>query len=92
MLSSARRSHLGGGPCNRRSRAGLKEARKPIGSFIFLGLTGVGKTELARTLAEFLFNSEDALIRIDMSEYQENRRVHDCSEHLPVTATRKVAS
>src|SRR5574338_613867 len=55
----------------RRSRAGLKEARKPIGSFIFLGPTGVGKTELARTLAEFLFNTEDALIRIDMSEYQE---------------------
>ncbi len=55
----------------RRSRAGLKEARKPIGSFIFLGPTGVGKTELARTLAEFLFNSEEALIRIDMSEYQE---------------------
>jgi ATP-dependent Clp protease ATP-binding subunit ClpC len=55
----------------RRSRAGLKEARKPIGSFIFLGPTGVGKTELARTLAEFLFNSEDALIRIDMSEYLE---------------------
>ena len=53
------------------SRAGLKEAKKPIGSFIFLGPTGVGKTELARTLAEFLFNSEDALIRIDMSEYQE---------------------
>ena len=55
----------------RRSRAGLKEARKPIGSFIFLGPTGVGKTELARALAEFLFNTEDALIRIDMSEYQE---------------------
>ena len=55
----------------RRSRAGLKEARKPIGSFIFMGPTGVGKTELARTLAEFLFNSEDALIRVDMSEYQE---------------------
>lgn len=55
----------------RRSRAGLKEAKKPIGSFIFLGPTGVGKTELARTLAEFLFNSEDALIRVDMSEYQE---------------------
>jgi ATP-dependent Clp protease ATP-binding subunit ClpC len=55
----------------RRSRAGLKEAKKPIGSFIFLGPTGVGKTELARTLAEFLFNSEDSLIRIDMSEYQE---------------------
>ena len=55
----------------RRSRAGLKEARKPIGSFIFLGPTGVGKTELARALAEFLFNTEDALVRIDMSEYQE---------------------
>jgi ATP-dependent Clp protease ATP-binding subunit ClpC len=55
----------------RRSRAGLKEAKKPIGSFIFLGPTGVGKTELARTLAEFLFNSEEALIRVDMSEYQE---------------------
>jgi ATP-dependent Clp protease ATP-binding subunit ClpC len=55
----------------RRSRAGLKDAKKPIGSFIFLGPTGVGKTELARTLAEFLFNSEDALIRVDMSEYQE---------------------
>ncbi len=55
----------------RRSRAGLKEAKKPIGSFIFLGPTGVGKTELARALAEFLFNSEDALVRIDMSEYQE---------------------
>jgi ATP-dependent Clp protease ATP-binding subunit ClpC len=55
----------------RRSRAGLKEARKPIGSFIFLGPTGVGKTELARALAEFLFNTDDALVRIDMSEYQE---------------------
>ena len=55
----------------RRSRAGLKEAKKPIGSFIFLGPTGVGKTELGRALAEFLFNSEDALIRVDMSEYQE---------------------
>ena len=55
----------------RRSRAGLKETKKPIGSFIFLGPTGVGKTELARAVAEFLFNSEDALVRIDMSEYQE---------------------
>jgi len=55
----------------RRSRAGLKEAKKPIGSFIFLGPTGVGKTELARTLAEFLFNSEDAMVRLDMSEYME---------------------
>src|SRR5436309_14807923 len=55
----------------RRSRAGLKESKKPIGSFIFLGPTGVGKTELARALAEIVFNTEDALIRIDMSEYQE---------------------
>ena len=55
----------------RRSRAGLKEAKRPIGSFIFMGPTGVGKTELARALAEFLFNTEDALVRIDMSEYQE---------------------
>lgn len=55
----------------RRSRAGLKDARRPIGSFIFLGATGVGKTELARALAEFLFNTADALIRVDMSEYQE---------------------
>jgi ATP-dependent Clp protease ATP-binding subunit ClpC len=55
----------------RRSRAGLKDAKKPIGSFIFLGPTGVGKTELARALAEFLFNSDEALIRVDMSEYQE---------------------
>jgi len=55
----------------RRSRAGLQDEKKPIGSFIFLGSTGVGKTELARALAEFLFNDENALIRIDMSEYME---------------------
>ncbi len=55
----------------RRSRAGLKGNRRPIGSFIFLGPTGVGKTELARAVAEFLFDSDDALIRIDMSEYME---------------------
>jgi ATP-dependent Clp protease ATP-binding subunit ClpC len=55
----------------RRSRAGIKEAKRPIGSFIFMGPTGVGKTELARALAGFLFNTEDALVRIDMSEYQE---------------------
>jgi ATP-dependent Clp protease ATP-binding subunit ClpC len=55
----------------RRSRAGLKDAKKPIGSFVFLGPTGVGKTELARALAEFLFNTDEALIRVDMSEYQE---------------------
>ncbi|MDI6807978.1 MAG: ATP-dependent Clp protease ATP-binding subunit [Candidatus Eisenbacteria bacterium] len=55
----------------RRNRAGLRDPRRPIGSFIFLGPTGVGKTELARVLAKFLFNDEDALIRIDMSEYME---------------------
>ncbi len=55
----------------RRSRAGLSDERRPIGSFIFLGPTGIGKTELAKALAEFLFDDEDALIRIDMSEYME---------------------
>lgn len=55
----------------RRSRAGLKDPNKPIGSFIFIGTTGVGKTELARALAEFLFNDEKAMVRIDMSEYME---------------------
>ena len=55
----------------RRARAGIKDPRRPIGNFIFLGPTGVGKTELARTLAEFMFGSEDTLIRIDMSEFME---------------------
>jgi ATP-dependent Clp protease ATP-binding subunit ClpB len=59
----------------RRSRAGLQDAKKPIGSFIFLGTTGVGKTELAKALAEFLFNDENSMIRIDMSEYQERHTV-----------------
>ncbi|MCS7234557.1 MAG: ATP-dependent Clp protease ATP-binding subunit [Armatimonadota bacterium] len=59
----------------RRARAGLKDPRRPIGSFIFLGPTGVGKTELARALAEFLFGDENALIRIDMSEYSERHTV-----------------
>ncbi|MBX3178615.1 MAG: ATP-dependent chaperone ClpB [Candidatus Hydrogenedentes bacterium] len=59
----------------RRARAGLKEPERPIGSFIFLGPTGVGKTELARTLADCLFDSEDAMIRIDMSEYMEKHSV-----------------
>jgi ATP-dependent Clp protease ATP-binding subunit ClpB len=59
----------------RRSRAGLQDSSRPIGSFIFLGTTGVGKTELAKTLAEFLFNDENSLIRIDMSEYQERHSV-----------------
>ncbi len=59
----------------RRSRAGLQDAQRPIGSFFFLGSTGVGKTELARSLADFLFNDEDAMVRIDMSEYMERHSV-----------------
>lgn len=59
----------------RRSRAGLQDNKRPIGSFIFLGTTGVGKTELAKALAEFLFNNENAMTRIDMSEYQERHAV-----------------
>ena len=59
----------------RRSRAGLQDEQRPIGSFMFLGSTGVGKTELARSLAEFLFDDEDAMIRIDMSEYMEKHSV-----------------
>ncbi|MBX7156604.1 MAG: AAA family ATPase, partial [Bacteriodetes bacterium] len=59
----------------RRSRAGLSDANKPIGSFIFLGTTGVGKTEMARALAEFLFDDESAIVRIDMSEYMEKHAV-----------------
>ncbi|HRU86434.1 MAG TPA: AAA family ATPase, partial [Tenuifilum sp.] len=59
----------------RRSRAGLQDAKRPIGSFIFLGTTGVGKTELAKALAEFLFNDENLMTRIDMSEYQERHSV-----------------
>jgi len=59
----------------RRSRAGLQDAKKPVGSFIFLGTTGVGKTELARALAGFLFNDENLMTRIDMSEYQERHSI-----------------
>jgi len=59
----------------RRSRAGLQNAQKPIGTFLFLGTTGVGKTELAKALAEYLFNDENAMTRIDMSEYQERHAV-----------------
>jgi ATP-dependent Clp protease ATP-binding subunit ClpB len=59
----------------RRNRAGLQDPKRPIGSFIFLGTTGVGKTELAKALAEFLFNNENNLVRIDMSEYQERHTV-----------------
>ncbi|PKK34864.1 ATP-dependent chaperone ClpB [Siphonobacter sp. SORGH_AS_0500] len=59
----------------RRSRAGMQDPKRPIGSFLFLGPTGVGKTELAKTLADYLFNDENALVRIDMSEYQERHTV-----------------
>jgi len=59
----------------RRSRAGLQDPKRPIGSFIFLGTTGVGKTELAKTLASYLFNDENAMVRIDMSEFQERHSV-----------------
>lgn len=59
----------------RRARAGLKDPNRPIGSFLFLGPTGVGKTELAKSLAEFLFNDEKSMIRIDMSEYMEKHAV-----------------
>ena len=59
----------------RRSRAGLQDPDRPIGTFLFLGPTGVGKTELARALAEFMFDSQDAMIRIDMSEYMEKHSV-----------------
>ncbi|MDX1904306.1 MAG: AAA family ATPase, partial [Thermonemataceae bacterium] len=59
----------------RRSRAGLQDPKRPIGSFLFLGTTGVGKTELAKTLAEYLFNDENNMVRIDMSEYQERHAV-----------------
>ena len=59
----------------RRSRAGISEPNRPIGSFIFLGPTGVGKTELAKALAEFMFDTEEALVRVDMSEYMEKHSV-----------------
>lgn len=59
----------------RRSRAGLQDPKRPIGSFIFMGTTGVGKTELSKALADYLFNDENAMVRIDMSEYQERHSV-----------------
>ena len=59
----------------RRARAGLKDPKRPIGSFIFLGPTGVGKTELAKSLAWFLFDDEENMVRIDMSEYMESHSV-----------------
>ena len=59
----------------RRARAGLQDPNRPLGSFLFLGPTGVGKTELAKALAEFLFDDEQAIVRLDMSEYQERHTV-----------------
>ncbi len=59
----------------RLSRSGLKDPKRPIGTFLFLGPTGVGKTELGKTLAEILFNNEDALIRIDMSEFMDKHNI-----------------
>ena len=59
----------------RRARAGIKYPKRPSGSFIFLGPSGVGKTELARTLAEFLFGDEDVMLQVDMSAYMENHSV-----------------
>ena len=63
----------------RRARAGLKDPKRPMGSFIFLGPTGVGKTELARALAESMFGDENAVIRIDMSEYMEKHSTSQIS-------------
>ena len=77
----------------RRSRAGLSDPHRPIGSFLFLGPTGVGKTELARSLADFLFDDERAMVRIDMSEYMEKHAVSRLIGAPPATwATRKAAS
>ena len=69
----------------RRARAGLSDSNRPIGSFLFLGPTGVGKTELARTLAEALFGDEAAMVRIDMSEFQERHTVSRLVGALPAT-------
>ena len=77
----------------RRSRAGLQDPDRPIGTFLFLGPTGVGKTELARALAEFMFDTQDAMIRIDMSEYMEKHAVSRLVGAPPATsATRRAAS
>ena len=75
----------------RRSRAGLKDAKRPVGSFVFLGPTGVGKTELARALAEYLFGDENALIRVDMSEYMEKFSVSRLLGAPPATSATKRA-
>ena len=76
----------------RRTRAGLKDPKRPGGSFIFLGPSGVGKTELAKTLAEFLFGDEDALISLDMSEYMEKHTVSRLVGSPPVMSVMKKAA
>ncbi len=78
----------------RRSRAGLSDPNRPIGSFLFLGPTGVGKTELARALAEFLFDDDRAMVRIDMCEYQEKHTVSPPGRGAPraTSATTRAAS
>ena len=75
----------------RRSRAGLSDPNKPIGSFLFLGPTGVGKTELCKTLANFLFDDPDAMVRIDMSEFMEKHSVSRLVVHLQVMLAMKKA-
>jgi ATPases with chaperone activity, ATP-binding subunit len=76
-----------------RARSGIKDPRLPVGSFLFLGPTGVGKTELAKTLAAALFDTEDNMVRLDMSEYQERHTVSGWSAPRPATSdTRKAAS
>ena len=75
----------------RRARAGFKDPKRPIGSFIFLGPTGVGKTEIAKTLAGFMFGKEDALIQIDMSEFMERHSVARLVGAPPGTWATKMA-
>lgn len=77
----------------RRGRVGLKDPKRPIGSFIFLGPTGVGKTELCKALAEAMFGDENAIIRLDMSEYMEKHTVSAWSARLrAMSATTKAVS
>ncbi len=76
----------------RRSRAGLSDPNRPIGSFLFLGPTGVGKTELCKSLANFMFDSDDAMVRIDMSEFMEKHSVsHVWGRLRGMSATKRAA-
>ena len=89
----AGRGGAGGGQCGAALARGTADPNRPIGSFLFLGPTGVGKTELARALADFLFDDERAMVRIDMSEYQERHTVSRLSARRPATsATRRAGS